>query len=787
MIIGDKKADVEVVGQNTSKKATISQDKMAKLQYLLTKGLYKDPQTAVIAEWTNNGVDSVVQAGKNPTETPVVVSIEKNKSNISQWIFSVEDKGVGLDNWEFENICMNYLESTKDQSNDYIGSFGIGQKSFLSLERPATFRCRKNGKERTYMVYEGEEFVNYDLISEVDTTEENGVKAQIVLNNWGEYQSFTRKAKSKLAYYDTVVLIIDGYVIDNKIFRNELFQWADLNDSKSMCLCLKDVLYEIDWVSLGIRSLSTPIALRFNLGEGITPTPSRESYITTEATKQLILKKIGEVATWFVKRYNNENKHEYSDFLEAYDKIDDNVYHVEVEKVEFKINELLIYSNEKIPDIKVKGVVLKSPSFYKGERSELLSEWKPVGYYSRGGTWFNKVKHHTSLSGYIFNDKNHPVLLSVVPVGNIKSYLKEKYKSPSLFIVEGEKRLLGTTKYNQQLNSYRHLLQLTYIPKADRRALIQEWQFVRDSISSTFIDETDLLNSQGYIDWLQKKKDDLKAKRMSPDYIGLNKKAGDVTIGYCSPTRFGMAFKKATHKVDKLRGYDFLTVMATVGDSINRVKMIAEMLQHNHKILFASVGKKEIKKIPENPQFITLNQFIMDSKPFKRLASAILFESVIDDFESLRRNREELFLTCLSTVEKDYLTLKKYVEENFKDTGDDEVKSYILQVAEDNNLFDKQLWNVYLNLKEAVKKYDFVTCLKTPGSYDVEAQKKYKRIIAQMLLFRKKYYNDLPENVVIKIEVIPDPVSEQKEGDEEEGEFEEEIDELNINLEEATI
>ena len=63
MIIQEQVKDVVVIGEDTSKKAKISQDKLAKLQYLLTKGLYKDPITAVIAEWTNNGIDSVVQWG----------------------------------------------------------------------------------------------------------------------------------------------------------------------------------------------------------------------------------------------------------------------------------------------------------------------------------------------------------------------------------------------------------------------------------------------------------------------------------------------------------------------------------------------------------------------------------------------------------------------------------------------------------------------------------------------------------------------------------------------------
>src|SRR5882672_5339146 len=99
MIVAEKVKDLVVIGEDQSKKAKISENKLAKLQYLLTKGLYKDPVTAVIAEWTNNGVDSVVQAGKDPLENPVMVSI--NKSEKGQYVFSVEDKGIGLDDRDF--------------------------------------------------------------------------------------------------------------------------------------------------------------------------------------------------------------------------------------------------------------------------------------------------------------------------------------------------------------------------------------------------------------------------------------------------------------------------------------------------------------------------------------------------------------------------------------------------------------------------------------------------------------------------------------------------------------
>ena len=52
MIIAAKQQDIIKTGEDTSKKATINQDKLAKLQYLLTKGLYSDPESAIIVEWT---------------------------------------------------------------------------------------------------------------------------------------------------------------------------------------------------------------------------------------------------------------------------------------------------------------------------------------------------------------------------------------------------------------------------------------------------------------------------------------------------------------------------------------------------------------------------------------------------------------------------------------------------------------------------------------------------------------------------------------------------------------
>jgi len=150
-------------------------------------------------------------------EHPVIVRIDNKK-------LVVEDKGIGLNKEDFENVCMSYLTSTKENDNNQIGAFGIGMKSFLSLDRSAVFTCRKDGKEYKFLAYQGEEFMEYDLISEKDTTEENGVICELSLNDWYEQQSFINKAQKKLAYYDTVILEIEGNIVDNKIIRSEDWQ-----------------------------------------------------------------------------------------------------------------------------------------------------------------------------------------------------------------------------------------------------------------------------------------------------------------------------------------------------------------------------------------------------------------------------------------------------------------------------------------------------------------------------------------------------------------------------------
>lgn len=119
MIVTNQSSEkVQIVGENTSKASTINTNEISKLQYILTEGLYSDAVSATIVELTNNAIDSIVEAGLNPLENPVLVNLS---SKDGKYTISIKDEGLGMSKEFFENSFMNYLTSTKGGNNDTIG------------------------------------------------------------------------------------------------------------------------------------------------------------------------------------------------------------------------------------------------------------------------------------------------------------------------------------------------------------------------------------------------------------------------------------------------------------------------------------------------------------------------------------------------------------------------------------------------------------------------------------------------------------------------------------------
>ena len=194
-MILEKQTEAHILEEGTTQESigmSLDLDSAQILMQMLSKNLYSDSIGSTIRECASNALDSHRRAG---VDKPIVVGFKKNKED--NYEFTVEDFGIGLDADDVRNIISKYGKSTKRNSNTELGMMGLGFKAPLAYSSSFYFVCRKDGMERKYMMYEGEDTNSIDLLYEASTTEENGVKIIIPVNYY-DRQNFIKKIKEQL-------------------------------------------------------------------------------------------------------------------------------------------------------------------------------------------------------------------------------------------------------------------------------------------------------------------------------------------------------------------------------------------------------------------------------------------------------------------------------------------------------------------------------------------------------------------------------------------------------------
>src|SRR5687768_3983754 len=154
-----------------STKMQIDEESHTYLMRMLSK-FYSDGVGSLVRETCSNALDSHRECG---VTDPIIVSFLPNKD--SNYEFSVQDFGCGIDDQDVTNIISKYGKSTKRMSVTQLGAFGLGFKSPLAYTPAFYFIGRKGGTERKWMLYESDDESNkIDLLYEAPTTERNGVK-----------------------------------------------------------------------------------------------------------------------------------------------------------------------------------------------------------------------------------------------------------------------------------------------------------------------------------------------------------------------------------------------------------------------------------------------------------------------------------------------------------------------------------------------------------------------------------------------------------------------------------
>jgi hypothetical protein len=187
----------EVVLSNVGTTGEFRIRNSAKAFKILSDGLYSNKIRAVIRELSCNALDSHIGAGK--VEVPFEVHLP---TMLEPW-FAVKDFGLGLDNDQVVNIYTTYFESTKTDSNAFIGALGLGSKSPFSYTDNFTVTAIKDGTKRIYSAFIND--VGVPSIAEMGeelTDEGNGVEVKFSVSDRSDYQSFRNEAHSVLKWFE---------------------------------------------------------------------------------------------------------------------------------------------------------------------------------------------------------------------------------------------------------------------------------------------------------------------------------------------------------------------------------------------------------------------------------------------------------------------------------------------------------------------------------------------------------------------------------------------------------
>lgn len=168
----------------------------AKAFNILSSNLYSDKPLAIVRELCCNAYDSHVAAGCADRPIEVILPTRINPQLV------IKDFGTGLDHEQMIAIYTKFFESTKTESNDFVGQLGLGSKSPFSMFKTFSVEARKDGVKRVYTAYLNEEGIpTIAQMSEVEEACENGVSVTMHVKP-DDMDKFHSAAKRALMYFD---------------------------------------------------------------------------------------------------------------------------------------------------------------------------------------------------------------------------------------------------------------------------------------------------------------------------------------------------------------------------------------------------------------------------------------------------------------------------------------------------------------------------------------------------------------------------------------------------------
>lgn len=315
MIINADKGNIKVLGDIREFKTSIDPKNLEFITTLLSSNLYSDPEQSFIREIVSNAWDSHVEAGT--TDTPVIIRFKRGANG---WEVTIRDFGTGLSPERFQEVYCNIGSSTKRESNEFIGGFGIGKYSSLACTNTVYITSYYEGTAFLYVMVKSGNTITTNLVMEKPTEEKNGV--EVTIKNIPNIDPY-KKSLKYIVFFPNVY--VDG--IDNKVNGTKLKRFnnfAVASESIDTKILLGNVLYPCNTRLLSVASSGflrniefSGIVIKFNVGE-ISITPNRESIIYSSDTISKIEDRIMAAKAELDTMVSNKLSKDYDNLYEYY-------------------------------------------------------------------------------------------------------------------------------------------------------------------------------------------------------------------------------------------------------------------------------------------------------------------------------------------------------------------------------------------------------------------------------------------------------------------------------------
>jgi hypothetical protein len=212
MIIETTKQKVQTSGNIQSASCSIDAEDMRYIASLLRNN-YSDTILATIREIIANGID--VSNGRK-VEVQLPTKLEPT--------FIVRDYGCGLSEEDMMGLYTKYGKSTKRDSNNAIGGFGIGRFAPLSYTDSFIVMSVCDGRKTAYTIRVDEkDDTVVSKMSSFDCDEENGIYVQVPVQN-KDVEDFNSKFKNFSQYLsEKIKLLNDEFDKTLPAFSTDVF------------------------------------------------------------------------------------------------------------------------------------------------------------------------------------------------------------------------------------------------------------------------------------------------------------------------------------------------------------------------------------------------------------------------------------------------------------------------------------------------------------------------------------------------------------------------------------